>query len=96
LGRSPPPGSIKGADKEVTMNTADMLELEKIGITQLLTHTDLWAELTDATPQQTEPAGSDSVSRLEQLGLVTRSPAHDGVSLTSAGVEALAYLATSW
>jgi hypothetical protein len=90
-------GSID-AGKEVTMNAADVLELEKIAITQLVAHSDIWADLAEPTPQRNAGASvsADSVRRLEQLGLVTRSPARNGVSLTSAGVEALAYLAKSW
>ncbi|HWD03512.1 MAG TPA: hypothetical protein VG674_13765 [Amycolatopsis sp.] len=75
------------------MNSSDVQVLEQVGITQLLAQTRHWADFGDG--------GVDgelrALDRLEQLGLVARSGSsvRPGVALTSAGVEALAYLAAS-
>lgn len=72
------------------MNDTDVQVLEQVAITQLLAQSRHWADF----------AGEDvnaelrALDRLEDLGLVVRSggSAAPGVALTSAGVEALAYL----
>ena len=72
------------------MDSADLLVLEQIGITQLLAHAH---EFTGPGAEQELHA----LDRLTQLGLVARSDTAvaGGVSLTPAGVEALAYLTTA-
>lgn len=81
------------------MNSADLLVLEQIGITELLAHSHQWAGLAEpaAHPDGTAEEELHALGRLERLGLVARSdrPVAGGVSLTAAGVEALAYLATA-
>lgn len=81
------------------MNSADVLTLEEVGVAELLAHADHWAEPSDFTAAQPNDVGpdEDALDRLEQLGLVVRSPrsSRGGALLTPAGVEALAYLVTS-
>lgn len=76
------------------MNSVDLLVLEEVGITELLTHSNHWDEPADLGAHR---ESADALARLEQLGLVVRTDrsARGEVSLTSAGVEALAYLATA-
>lgn len=75
----------------------DVMLLKQVAIDELVANTDQWADLPDISHTDSPEAGHESaMRRLEELGLITTewggATARDGVSLTRAGVEALAYL----
>lgn len=78
------------------MNNVDVNVLEEVGITELLAHSHHWDEPAGPGGYGEGFRFPEGIARLEQLGLVARTDrSSNGVSLTSAGVEALAYLAAA-
>lgn len=82
------------------MDTADLAVLEQVGIDALVAHCHRWPELHGESPDvgsHGAQPNDNALLRLEKMGLVAfgRRPTGHSVSLTPAGVEALAYLASS-
>lgn len=81
------------------MNSTDMIVLEQVGITGLLAQSHRWQEPVGVATGPCDDLAEElrALGRLEELGLVTRTErsARGGVSLTPAGIEALAYLAAA-
>jgi hypothetical protein len=79
------------------LNSIELNTLESIAIDELVMHTGGWgASVGQATPTAVASRSHEAGLRyLQALGLVTASgcgAAESAVSLTAAGVEALAYL----
>lgn len=84
------------------MNSADMVVLEQVAVTELLAHSHRWSDPraeSSVHPREQSAQQLRALGRLANLGLVSIRRrdgwgSDDGVAITPAGIEALAYLSS--
>ncbi|MDT2005838.1 hypothetical protein FXW78_15745 [Rhodococcus opacus] len=81
------------------MNTAELGVLEQVAVSELVAYSHRWDESGQRKGNvRTPETDHQALGRLEELGLVARgahSRSGKRVMITSAGVEALAYIAAT-
>lgn len=86
------------------MSDTDLMALEQVAIDELIDQVDRWSEPGSSMAKETDTESGNyprhrygALGRLEELGLITRArrrvPGGEAIAITTAGVEALAYLA---